>query len=285
MWKWLSYGGEGECPCFLNCLLPRSRLAAGMACHRPRVSQMTTSSRTASSRSRSSTTCTCATKRSKQRSIPLLVARHTFLRCLSALAPSTFSSQMGSCVLQEEFKNDLVSRLPIKIDIGAIYNASVPEIGLLRVIVIAVLPVLPWTPALESVLTGDVDCCWVLQPLLKDNVSKFIPLSKELVFDVDMTDYDDVRRCCNGRSALSPFPAPCALIGHRPDLRVSHSCGRCPVPHSPRRGFPFDHLDSVCSRTEANVCRKCWPLMSAAITVTDAALRSAPSLASLASPC
>ena len=53
------------------------------------------------------------------------------------------------------------------------------------------------------------------------NASKFQPTQRELVFDIDMTDYDDVRFCC----------------------------------------------------TEADICRRCWQLMRAAVHILDAALR------------
>ena len=61
----------------------------------------------------------------------------------------------------DQFKETLVDRCPFKIDMGAVYNI----------------------------------------PPDRHNASDkraFVPLQKEMVFDIDMNDYDDVRTCCTG---------------------------------------------------------------------------------------
>lgn len=61
----------------------------------------------------------------------------------------------------EDFKKVLVDKTPHKIDIGAVYNI----------------------------------------PPKNHNASEkkvFVPMEKEMVFDIDMTDYDNVRTCCEG---------------------------------------------------------------------------------------
>ncbi|XP_023341373.1 DNA primase small subunit [Eurytemora carolleeae] len=62
---------------------------------------------------------------------------------------------------QAEFEAALKKKCPIKIDIGAVYNARATE---------------------------------------HRRMTNFAPMERELVFDVDLTDYDDVRTCCSGAS-------------------------------------------------------------------------------------
>lgn len=58
----------------------------------------------------------------------------------------------------KEFKEALVTKVPFKIDMGAVFN----------------------------------------QPPKNQHTTTIIPIEKEMVFDIDMTDYDNVRTCCEG---------------------------------------------------------------------------------------
>ncbi|KAI3994041.1 hypothetical protein MKX01_012298 [Papaver californicum] len=84
-----------------------------------------------------------------------------------------------------QMETSIKRECPFKIDIGAVYSVD---------------------PAKRNAYAGE---------------NAFTPVEKELVFDIDMSDYDDVRYCCSG----------------------------------------------------ANICKKCWPLMTIAIKVIDSALR------------
>lgn len=66
---------------------------------------------------------------------------------------------------ESEFTSKLIKMNPYKIDIGAIYNAKPSE--------------------RKSILNANAN---------------FKPVEKELVFDIDMTDYDDVRKCCKDKT-------------------------------------------------------------------------------------
>lgn len=59
----------------------------------------------------------------------------------------------------KDLKNDILKANPIKIDVGAVYNT--------------------------------------LPKYRSSSGQNFHPIEKELVFDIDMTDYDDIRTCCS----------------------------------------------------------------------------------------
>ncbi|DAZ97674.1 TPA: hypothetical protein N0F65_009675 [Lagenidium giganteum] len=61
----------------------------------------------------------------------------------------------------EEMRASMTKTMPFKIDIGAIFSVSPADKG-------------------------------------KVNAQDFVPDARELVFDIDLTDYDDIRTCCEG---------------------------------------------------------------------------------------
>jgi len=71
----------------------------------------------------------------------------------------------------DEFKRAVLADMPERIEIGPVYTA---------------------TPDKNKVLKKDV----------------FKPVERELIFDLDMNDYDDIRTCCSGASVCKK----CALF-------------------------------------------------------------------------
>lgn len=105
-----------------------------------------------------------------------------------------------------EFRSSLLAKIPIKIDIGAVYNIN---------------------PRLSRSYPND-----------------FIPQQRELVFDIDISDYDDVRNCCK-ETNICPKCWPLMKIG----AKILHSILT--------REFGFKHLLFVFSGRRGFHCWVC----------------------------
>ncbi|VEL42697.1 unnamed protein product [Protopolystoma xenopodis] len=106
-----------------------------------------------------------------------------------------------------EFRRHLLNMVPHKIDIGAVYSTAPKQHR--TVMPISFKPI--WKELVFDIDLTDYD----------------EPIWKELVFDIDLTDYDEVRYCCGTQGV----------------------------------------------NNERVVCNRCWPLAQAAVACLDRALR------------
>ncbi|KAG5451269.1 primase, DNA, polypeptide 1 (49kDa) [Clonorchis sinensis] len=127
-----------------------------------------------------------------------------------------------------EFRKELVKLCPHKIDIGAVYSTAPKKHR-------AILP------------------------------SSFKPEWKELVFDIDLTDYDEVRYCCGEQSdnAKSAVCSRCWLLAQSAVLCVDRAL---------REDFGFEHLLWVYSGRRGVHCWVCDPAARKLDTVARTAI-------------
>jgi len=112
-------------------------------------------------------------------------------REMSFTLPGDIYVRYCSYVTKEALKNDLVSKLPIKIDIGAVYNAP---------------------------------------PNMHASIANFAPVHKELVFDIDMTGNASIAHglFCKADTVISPIAGKLDLI-RLTQCALIHMCHCCVI--------------------------------------------------------
>lgn len=113
--------------------------------------------------------------------------RHFINREFAFTLPGDVYLRYNSFSNADELKKQVCTLNPTRFEIGPMYSARVSC-------------VYPPPPPGFLVINP---CC--LQPRDKKTVrpAAFKPLQRELVFDIDMTDYDSIRRCCSEANICS----------------------------------------------------------------------------------
>lgn len=103
--------------------------------------------------------------------------------------PGDIYLRYNSFANAEELKNEVLRLRPDRFEIGPVYSAKVS----------ICLHTHEQLPCSFQILTRDF--ALHLQPRDKKTVrpTAFVPQRRELVFDIDMTDYDEIRTCCQDK--------------------------------------------------------------------------------------